>query len=290
MLAGGSTWPYQAPPDPWPAEYLSLAHNDDYGGGGSFDNYMHAFTSPDGIEWTKVGAHNLGGAVYSDFTLRDPDLLYWDGKWWACAQNTNLRILASETFVDGWALIDTPATGLLVWAPAWFVDVDQTVHVIFGGSNNGGLSFNLYEVRPTNDEMTAWSSPALIGGSGWSSKSIDPQITYWDGTYYMLWKDDNSGYISRSVSASPFSGYSVVDTGDWAGWASGSFGPSIEGPKIVDIGTGWRAYWSQNSGFDANNIWYSETVDRTMDTGWSAPVSIPSFAGYNHAMPLRRAD
>lgn len=274
---------------PWPAAWVSLAHNNDYAGGGSFDNYLHAFTSPDGIAWTALAPNTQGDSIVPSLPLRDPALIHWKGRWRCLCSSASdfLWLTTSGAFADSWTApvaISTAGVGATAsWASQWFVDVDGSLHVVMPLQVSG--TFALYEMHPTNDAMTTWSTPVLITGTGWPGNSIiDPSVTYWAGTYYLLYKDDVSGYINLATSSSPFTGYTTVRAADWAGWGPGS----IEGPQIVDIGTGWRIYFSQNSAYDANAIYYSETTDRTMLTGWSARTSIASFSGYNHPLPIKR--
>jgi hypothetical protein len=274
--------------------FLTMAHNNDYAGGGSFDNYLHAFTSADGLSWSALAANTQAASIYPASTYRDPSLLYHGGKWWICATgdgaSTAFGVLSSSEFDAGWAHVASPSFAAVgataVWAPHWFVDIDDSVHVLAAVQTSG--SRKIYEIHPTNPAMTTWSTPVLVGGTGWASNSIDPDLTFWDGTYYLFWKDDGAGTLCLSTSSSPFSGYAAVHTGDWAGWKVGAGGGSIEGPKIVDLGDRWRLYFSQNSGYEANDIYCSETTDRTMATGWTTPAKLPSLDNYNHPLPIIR--
>lgn len=283
-LLGGSTGPFIRPPLEWPADYLSLAHNN---AASVDDNRLHAFTSPDGIDWTDLGN------VYPSHAERDPSLLAdeTNRKWWVCCTTVGpgdyFDVFSVEDYGDEMTFVDNPTTVIgasfptATWAPQWFVDDDGSIHVIVS------LLFSnrkLYELHPTNEAMTTWSEAVQITGTGFASNTIDGNLTLYGGVYYLLWKDDDTGLISLSTSSSPFSGYTLAQTGNWAGWGPGS----IEGPQIVDIGTGWRVYFSQNSGFNANNIYYSETTDRTMATGWSDRTAVTDFSGFNHPLPIKK--
>lgn len=277
-----STFAAQAPA-PWPAAWLTMAQLN-----GS-PNELHAFTGPDGIVWTHVGA----GPIIAATGYRDPSLLNHGGRWWASCtggpSEHNFSILGSGDSESGWAAISTPDTTVspsttASWAPQWFVDVDHSVHILVSLQVSGARA--TYEMHPTNDAFTTWSTPTLVTGTGFATNAIDPNLTYWDGTYYLLWKNDDAGTICLSTSSSPFSGYTVAQTGDWAGWKGAS--GSIEGPQIVDIGTGWRIYFTNNNAFDGVAVYYSETTDRTMATGWSARTAIGVFSGYNHPLPIKR--
>ena len=287
LLAGGGA--SFAPPPPPPRSYLAAAHNNDYAGGGSFDNYLHGFTSDDGLAWTPLAANTAAASLYPSATLRDPGLLYSDGTYWIAANAgaTSFPVLSCDTF-DGTAFtlvhnVDcSSVSGLTqVWAPSWFVDVDDSIHVLFCSATS---SQDLYEVHPTNSAMTTWSTPTQITGTGFAtggSGSIDPNLTYYDGTYYLMWKNNGTNYMCLSVSSSPFSGYTTPHTGNWASWGTG-----LEGPKVVDTGSSWRVYFTANSGYEALHVYYSETSDRTMATGWSTKAVLSDFDGYNHPLPI----
>lgn len=288
LMATGGGGSFTAPP-PLPA-FLSAAHNNDYAGGGSFDNFLHMFESDDGITWTKLGSHDLAGSIYPSRGARDPSLLLRDGKWWIVATS----VMASDIievfgtpdadYSTGWALIASPSTGTPTasWAPQWFVDSDNSVHVLVALQFSGARK--IYEMHPTNGAMTTWSSPVEVTGSGFVTNTIDAHMRKLGSTYYLFWKDDDASVINLSTSTSPFSGYSAIKTGDWAGWKSGL--GSIEGAQTVPIATGWRIYFSHNSGFNAVNIYYSETTAADMLSGWSARTAIASFATYNHPLPI----
>jgi Glycosyl hydrolases family 43 len=251
------------------------------------NNFMHAFTSSDGVNWTDLGQVFARG-------VRDPSLLYRNGSYWVAYTNVSGPTGAASDFglahapslTGPWtrvANVSTAAVGATsTWAPQLFVDVDGSVHVVVSLRVSG--SRQLYELHPTNAEWSTWSTPVAVGGTGWAANTMDPNVTYWDGTYYMMWKDDDAGTICLSTSSSPFTDYRVLEIGNWAGWKQG-FG-SIEGPQVIDVGTGWRIYFTHNSGYDAVDIYYSQTSDRTMTAGWSSPTVLSSFRGYNHPLPV----
>jgi len=250
----------------------------------------YTFESDDGLAWTQYGS---SPAIAT--TLRDPSLLQWGGTWWIAAtaggglNETDYFYLFTSADGVTWAgptNIDTSPPGTTAtWAPHWFVDPDGDPHILTA-LRVGGVRV-LYELHPTNAGMTTWSAPSAIGGTGWATNNIDPDLTHYGGTYYLIYKDDDAGTLCLATSTSAFSGYTTTKTGDWAGWKSGAGGGSIEGPIIMDIVTGWRVYYTQNSGLSAVNAYRSETTDRTMATDWSSPSAIASFDGYNHSLPIR---
>jgi hypothetical protein len=264
------------------APFVSMAHSQP-----TPDNYMHAFTSTDGVTWSNLGR------VFSE-GVRDPALLYWDGSYWVAFTNvsgptgaaTDLGLLSAPSLTGPWtrvADVSTASAGATsTWAPQFFVDRDGSVHVLVSLKVSGRRQ--LYELHPTSPDWTTWSTPVPIRGTGWAANVIDPNLTYWDGIYFMMWKDDDTRTICLSTSASPFTGYRAVKTGDWAGWKLDS--ESIEGPQVVDIGTGWRIYFTANIGWDASHIYYSDTTDRSMTAGWSPRAVLSSFDVSNHPLPI----
>jgi hypothetical protein len=269
---------------PWTPPWVAFAHNNTTGDG--VNNHLWEFWSENGINWWLVSK------VHST-SFRDPSL-YVDprGQSWIVATGGVTAAEFSVLTTRGWgwkfhAYVSTAGAGTVTatWAPQWFIDTDGSVHVLVSLQVS---TRKMYELHPTNDSMTAWSTPVQVTGSGFATNSIDPNLTYWDGTYYLIYKDDGAGTLCLATSTSPFSGYTTTKTGNWAGWQSSPTKASIEGPQIVDIGTGWRIYFTHNSGYSGVNVYYSETTDRTMASGWSTTTALTDFSGYNHPLPIRR--
>ncbi len=274
------------------ARFVAMAHSNDAAGGGDYDNYLYAFSSIDGVNWTRSGTADGTGSILPGSTYRDPSVIRRGSTWRIVATGEGagqaFGLLSSTDFATGWTRVSPVSTAsakpTATWAPHWFVDpVDDSVHVLVSLQVSGTRT--LYELHPTNEAMTSWSDPVAVGGTGFAGNNIDPDLTYWDGTYYLLYKDDDEGRLCLATSSSPFTGYTTAGTGDWAGWVAAVGGPQ-EAPQIVDIGTGWRLYFTRNSGWEASGIYYTETTDRTMASGWSRPTPVGSFAGYNHPLPI----
>lgn len=274
---------------PRPALYpwMSAAHVNGYP-----NNYLYTFHSTDGVGWTVFGPT----PCFPSTTYRDPSLLFHRGQYWIVATGdgaaNSFGLLNSSDPTTGWTHVMAVSTAAAspsnTWAPAWFVDVDGSVHVVV--SLNAGGHWRIYEMHPTNDAMTAWSNPVVLNGSPWPSNMIDPNIVLVGSTYYLFYKDEDAATICLATSsgAGPFNGYTVVKTGDWAGWKAGAGGGSIEGPVMVQLADGtWRIYFSQYSSYEANHIYRSETSAADLLSGWSAPTVVSSFDGYNHPEPIR---
>lgn len=250
------------------------------------------YASYDGITWTQFGTN----PIVSD-TLRDPSIVHYDNQWWMAATDgtapnaTAFWDLYTSTDLSTWSSvthISTTGPGTTnTWAPQWFIDIDGSVHIFVSLSTNNQTSFAIYEMHPTNRAMTTWSTPVILTGTGFPTTYIDPSVINIGGTYYMFFTDRTpvTANIDLASSTSLTSGWTVTHTGAWGGW--GSIANKWEGSKITRTDNGrFRLYFVQDgSGADALNIWYTETVDPTLATGWDAATSISSFSGFNHPVP-----
>lgn len=121
--------------------------------------------------------------------------------------------------------------GAAVYSAQWFVDSDGSVHVFAAASNTGTSStgFQVYETHPTVAGVyTTWSTPVAIAGTGLPANLIDPMVTKIGSTYYMFAVDeDASSNIDLLSSSSLTTGWSVIESGNWAGWGTGLEAPFV---------------------------------------------------------------
>jgi len=116
------------------------------------------------------------------------------------------------------------------WAPEWFIDADDSVHILVTCSSDA-TNFQICEVHPTNATYTAWSAPVVLSGVPSTGEIIDPYMVLTGGAYYLWFKDNqnpSNNYITVYKSSSLLSGYSAWRTGDWAGWGTNV----LEGPSV----------------------------------------------------------
>ena len=256
---------------------------------------IYCLTSYDGINWTQFGP-----APISSTGERDPALIHHDGLWWIAATSgaSNSWDLYTSPDLITWtgptAVSVSGVAGVTnAWAPHWFVDNDGTVRVYIALSTDSGSTFNIYEMHPTARDMSTWSTPSNLTASGFAAKNIDPCVVRVGLTYYMFFKDDTTGFghtgpIDLATSTSPTSGWTVTQTGNWAGWQTGLSVSRIEAPQIVQMDDGrFRIYFVNNNNLDSLNVYYSETTDSTFATGWSSATAISSLSAYNHPVPNR---
>lgn len=274
-LLRASAFPPLIPPSPY--AWIGSAHNND---GPPTATNLYFLTSTDGLTWSLL-ASAIGS---SDPSHRDPSPLWWHGAFWLAATRGDVAYWHLFRSTDGvtWTFVGAPATtgATQTWAPHWFVDVDGSVHVLVA-CNAGG--WGIYEMHPLDDAMTTWSAPAWVSGTGYSWP-IDPNLVIVGSTYYLFWKDNGADYLCLSTSSSPFSGYTAIRTGNWAGWGSG-----LEGSSVIHLPDGtWRAYFTWNhSDLVSHGIYYSETSAADLLSGWSAPTLMPALGGYNHLIVER---
>lgn len=246
---------------------------------------IYTFLSYNGVSWTQFGS---SPAISTN--SRDPALLHYDGTWWLATtvggSTPQYWYLYSSTDLLTWSgpsNISTASVGAtFTWAPQWFVDADDSVHVFVAIGNS---IKTIYEMHPTARDMSTWSNPASVLSG--TDSFIDANVVRVGDTYYMFFKDDTTGFICLATSTSLTSGWTVTQTGNWAGWATGLSG-TIEGPRIVQMDNDkWRLYFTNNSGLSALGVYYSETTDSTFATGWSAASLLSDFNTFNHPVPVR---
>lgn len=235
------------------------------------DGILRTFTSPDGLTFTQVSQS------YSDAApLRDPSIIYFYGKYWAAYTidgGINAFGLANSNDGITWAFvanIPTHATGALMWSPSWFIDpADGSVHLIINFEVTVGQIFRPYEMHPVTTDMLSWSNAAPISGA-WNALTnmIDGFMHYDAGTYYLWYKNDTANFVELASSTSLLSGFTLIKTGDWAGWGSGNITGSnhgYEAPSAITLANGTHRVYIDSS--VAHGLYYSDSVDYV---NWSA--------------------
>jgi len=219
---------------------------------------LYLWQSTDGIDWNLLN----GGPSYSapEYVIRDPSIFkHTDGKYYICYTNNNTSPqnftgtrfgVASSPDLVTWSHVCWVDFGgaYYVWAPEWFVDTDGSVHVFVA------VNYQIKEVHPTDSTFTAWSSPVTITGTDLPASKIDPYMVKLGSTYHLWYKREIGGqnYIEYASSSSLTSGYTVIYSGDWAGWGQ------KEGECLVRLNDGsWRIYFNDIIGA----TYYSDSYD-----------------------------
>ena len=273
---------------------IGVAHNN-----GDLKPYL--MSSTDGAHF-----HAIAGPLTSGD--RDPSLTFWEGKYWMAATQIasgatfDVWYATDPTEADDWThtVVDAGGIGTVyfTWAPEWFIDPTQAdgygqVHILFAATVKNDISgpFRLYEIHPLNQAMSHWSRPAEVTGTSLPADQIDPFMVYapeigTTGKPYKLWyKQNDSGVIEYMESASLTSGYSVVESGNWAGW---SVGRSIEAICLVRLDDGsWRAYFNENDGLTTVGNFYSDSLDDWAT--WSDRANVDTESLMSHGTYIRVA-
>jgi hypothetical protein len=260
--------------------YLMTFHN-------KTDNIAYLAGSINGTNWKMFDPYPIMRP--SSGNQRDPTMIYHDGYYWVCHTNdtnTYFSVIFSSTLLGFALAADVDMTDIAsvyrVWAPSWFIDpADGSVHIFVCCSTSSSTSnFQIYEVHPTNEMMTTWSTPVAITITG-VSNCIDPFMVYKGGTYYLWYKEETADYIQYASSATLTGTYTNVETGNWASWGSPMENPSL---VLLPDGTTWRIYFQEHSGFNPVAVWYSESTDDWANWGAKAEIQYPWVFGGQSAL------
>ena len=225
-------------------------------------NTLSLFSSNDGITFT-----SLGSEVYTptQTLLRDPSImraadgLYyvvhttgWSGQTFGVARSADLR------HWDHVADISVPLPGLRnVWAPEWFRDKDGSLKVVLSLSTTGTDGpFSAYYLRPLDGGFTRFSEPVAM--QGLADNYIDTFVILDQGRYTAFTKNETSKLIELATAPALAGPWTVIRTGDWAGWGGPSEGQSLVPIKNAEGKDGWRIYFDD---YTSKRYWYSDSVD-----------------------------
>ena len=235
--------------------------------------------SKDGKSWNFVERNKKFFTPAEEY-LKDPSITYWNNYYWVCysavAEATTVFGVAKSSDLYNWEFVGnvdmSSIPGLVhTWAPEWFIDNDNSVHVSVTCNAEAGIinNFKIYEVHPTSNEMSTWSSPVMVTGT-FPSSVIDARWVNVSGTYYLWYKDNLEEVIEYCSSSSLTSGYTPVQVGDWAGW-----GTKKEAPHVIQLDNGdWRMYMQHYDPIPGEHIDYSDSSDGWVT--WTAPAPIIS--------------
>jgi len=247
---------------------------------GSLQQLLLEF-SPDGV--------NFGCSATVSYApqVRDPSIMFYSGKWWVahtnagavgCTQDNGFSVTSSsdlQTWANPICVIPAVSGSALAWAPEWFIDTDGSVHIVVAvsteGCSFGSSNMQIYEMHPTAADFSTWSNPVLLTVSGMTD-IIDPFMVKVGSTYYLWFKQScSTGDIGYASSSSLTGAYTLVQSGNWAGW-----GPA-EGPALYFLGgSSWRLYWDICSGGACSGVlgqlYHTESTDNWVT--WSAPVAL----------------
>jgi sucrose-6-phosphate hydrolase SacC (GH32 family) len=244
-------------------------------GDGAAQEKLSVYTSSDGANFSLLS--NTGYTGPSG-VLRDPSIIkHTDGKFymayttqsWTTA-STSFGIASSSDLIH-WTYLTTITSTIanthFVWAPEWFQDSNGDVDILVAIDNSGnGSNFRIFKYTATNTSLTAWSSPAVVIGSG---NYIDPFVVKLGSTYHLFAKGPT--YIETATATSLTGPWTWVGTGNWAGWGSGK-----EGPALFQLDNGnWRVILDYDLG--SHQFVYSDSADGLKT--WTPPQQFSGISG-----------
>jgi hypothetical protein len=265
---------------------------------------LYITTSFDGRRFDILsGAH-----VYSPPApgqVRDPSLIRLQDAWYVCHTAGSklgnvpyFSILRSVDLVN-WVKVTDVSTASVpntnyTWAPEWFRDDDGSVHIIVGMSAWPSREFVMYEMHPTNAELTQWSAPEPLTGTAFPSFTHQPDPTLpqyvgaYDGhiikrgdEYHITYFDVATSSILAAKALSLLGPYSIYKSGNWQG-----IGTYKEGGTMIPLGgANWRYYYadvytSTMYSIESQNDWAT----------WSAPALLDSDFVFNHGTVVFNPD
>lgn len=244
----------------------------------SADNRLYLMESADATTWRALNnnpVYDVGNAI------RDPSIIRANGYWWVAYTFTNDRFgLARSKHLGLWEnrgpVVIAQGAGA-TWAPEWFRDDDGSLHLLVAVSPVGIGPFVPYELHPLDADMSSWSTPVQITGTGFPANMMDLCLVQKDGTYYLWHGEYPSGQVvTYATSSQPFSGYTQITSGDWAGW-----GGSAEAPTLVELAPGhWRIWFDQGPNF-GHHVRYSDSTDGFATWSATTEVTWPGSGGGN---------
>ncbi|WP_345544064.1 hypothetical protein [Microbacterium jejuense] len=232
-----------------------------------------------------------GEPVYapSAGTIRDPALSphrlgdgYWyvlhtrlsgEGVSYNSATGPVLGFLRSRNLVD-WEPV---GTGMLAvgavrfthcWAPKWFVDRDDGIHVIFSaatGPDHAPTPFGFFEMHPlTDDPAGAWSPPRPLTGRLPVDRLDAYLVREDDGRYACVYKNRVTHTLELAHAPALHGPYAV--TAAWDHWGL------QEGPVLLRLADRrWRLFfdWPDNT---PENYRFADSTGRDLAaTRWLGP-------------------
>lgn len=271
---------------------------------GSTQQELYMATSFDGRRFEIL----TGAPVYTSPAgdrLRDPSIIKLGDAWYVChtagpslGNVAYFRILRSVDLVN-WTKVTDVSTASVpntnyTWAPEWFQDDDGSVHIIVGMSPYKSREFVMYEMHPTNADMTSWSEPQKLAGPAFPTfihqpnpslpqyvGAYDAHIIKRAGEYYITYFDVPTSLMLAAKASALLGPYTLHKTGNWLG-----IGTYKEGGTMVPLGgTNWRFYYANAI---TSTMYYVESQNDWAT--WSAPTLLDSDVVFNHGTVVFNPD
>ena len=239
------------------------------------------WTSLDGINIQPLTKANNADIVTDSNNFRDPRLLH-AGNTYYYSYTTNSTHngigLVSSTDMQNWTAVTTPdwsAYGTAVWNGAWWVSGGTTYMFV------GMLGSNTTYYATFDPATNTFGTPTPITFSpvpeGTDAFPIVMAIWTSAGENWALLQvfdsTVNQHYVELATFTSLSGTWSIVGSGNWAGW-----GTSIEGGEIrINPDGTLTAYFTD---FGGGNLYYSNSSTSDPQTAtWSARATISPYGG-----------
>lgn len=251
-------------------------------------------SSDDGKEFQHVPTNLI---FDNDHTMRDPSIIYHNG-WFiiACTASSfyngyqdrfsiyRSRDARQWEFVTDVIVALNGVSSHQTWAPEFYHNAPDgvlrlVVHGVIGDSAD-----QPYEMHALDDTLLNWSDPVLLS-LGYKD-IIDTFPFYYKGTWVLYFKDNGTSHIQIATASNPTGPYTVLTSGDWAGWGG------QEGPSVMPLGENSNGDTMIRCYFDANGygIRYSDAVGKwpAVLTGSYTPLqTLDSPAPLQHGTCIR---
>ena len=169
---------------------------------------------------------------------------------------------------------------------SWFTESGGAIHLFVPCGTNATvpIGFQIYETHPLDATFLTWSDPVLVtvntSGGPVQTDIYDPVVELVGSTYFMWLSHEDDRYIELASSTNLLGPYTMVKTGDWAGWGNNMEGPTLYQPG--GAGT-WRLAMEHFQSNPAHQMYYSDcnTADFTVCT-WTAKQPWVEDQKYRH--------
>ncbi len=208
--------------------------------------------------------------------IRDPSIIRHSDGWYHVVYTTDWNGseigFARSRDLTHWQFqrnLQLPLDGITnAWAPEWFVHADGSTHIIVSlsrGGTNGPFVPHL--MTASDATLSAWNLPRPMPGLG--PNAIDTFVVRHDGGYQAFVKNETNKFIERATASTLEGPWTIVSSGDWAGWGSWTEGPAL----VRRPDGGWRIYFDE---YVERRYWYSDSDDLMR---WSPRRELPGLSG-----------
>ena len=245
---------------------------------------------------------NLGtGCARDPYIFRGQDGKYYaiatdmdaSGGWWG---NSNSFVLWRSNDLVTWTnetIIDVAAiTGVDVhraWAPQVIWDASEGKYMVYfglaaNGYSAGGTKMHyMYTADLLDQSAYSAPQPMMKNNATSSMDSIDGDITYYNGTYYMFYKDETQGGICIVTSDTA---HGLYDTDNIVKLDAGSDIGALEGCQVwwkEAEGDNPAGYVLMADRYSANGVFACYDIGDDLDAFYAAVSSNNDISGYYNA-------